>query len=91
VCACTSTQILYFFPPSFQVLQDKERKLLADDPDDEHLLSLVQDSTGRRNSRYEHAVLKAQEDVKNAEQQEVQAKENLASAKELVSEFVYDK
>jgi len=73
---------------SLQVLQDKERKLLADDPDDEQLLSLVQDSTGRRNSRYEHAILKAQEDVKNAEKQEVQAKENLANAKELVSNFV---
>jgi len=45
----------------------------------------VQDSTGRRNSRYEHAVIKAQQDVKNAELLEEQAKENLAKAKEYVS------
>ena len=59
--------------------------MLAEDVDDDHLLSLVQDSTGRRNFKVEHSILQAKEDLVNAEQQETIAKEMLAKAKEQVT------
>lgn len=66
------------------MLQEQERKLLVEDNDDDYLLSLVQDSTGRRNSKFEHSILKAKEELAAAEEQERIAKESLAKAKEQV-------
>ena len=62
--------------------------MLAEDHDDDYLLSLVQDSTGRRSSKFEHSVLKAKEDLATAEQQETIAKEKLAKAKEQVGAWM---
>lgn len=58
--------------------------MLVEDNDDGYLLSLVQDSTGRTNSKFEQTLLKAKEDLAAAEQQEMIAKEMLSKAKEQV-------
>ena len=57
---------------------------MFEDPDDDYLLSLVQDSTGRRNSKFEHSLLKAKEDLAVAQQEETIAREMLTKAKEQV-------
>ena len=60
--------------------------MLVED-DDDYLLSLVQDSTGRQNSKFEHSLLRAKEDLAAAEQEETTAKEMLTKAKEQVMIF----
>lgn len=57
---------------------------MVEDNDGDYLLTLVQDSTGRRNSKFEQSVLKAKGDLTVAEQEEMMAKESLAKAKEQV-------
>ena len=36
---------------------------MVEDPDDDYLFLLVQENTGRRNSRYEHHLLRTKEDL----------------------------
>ena len=57
--------------------------MLVEDNDD-YLLTLVQASTGRRNSKFEQALLKAKGELAVAEQEEATAKEMLTKAKEQV-------
>jgi len=61
--------------------------LLVEDNDD-YLLTLVQDSTGRRNSKFDQALLRAKEELAAAEQEEATAKEMLTKAKELVLTYI---
>ena len=65
------------------MLKEQERKLLVEDTDD-YLLSLVQDSTGRKNSKFEQSMLRAKEELAKAEEEETKAKEMLGKAKEQV-------
>ena len=60
--------------------------MLVEDTDD-YLLSLVQDSTVRQNSKFEQSMLRAKEELAKAEQEEAMAKETLAKAKEQVLIF----
>ena len=61
--------------------------MLVEDNDD-YLLTLVQDSTGRRNSKFDQALLRAKEELAAAEQEEATAKEMLTKAKELVFKYI---
>ena len=61
--------------------------MLVEDNDD-YLLTLVQDSTGRRNSKFDQALLRAKEELAAAEREEATAKEMLTKAKELVFKYI---